>query len=70
VAGDGGADSMLQFRLKKGGDGTKRCRKMKRRQRANLISMGRKRDARQCGDIGRTRGDTGEGKGWRRHQLG
>jgi hypothetical protein len=25
VASSGGADSMLQFRLKRGGDGTKRC---------------------------------------------
>jgi hypothetical protein len=49
----------------------KHCRKLKRRQRARLGSMGRKRDtARQRGDIGRRRGGTGEGKGKRQHQLG
>jgi hypothetical protein len=31
VACGGGADSMCQFRLERGGDRTKRCRKMKRR---------------------------------------
>jgi hypothetical protein len=31
VACGGGADSVLQFQLKRGGDGTKRCRKMKQR---------------------------------------
>jgi hypothetical protein len=47
------ADSMVQFRLKRGGDEMKHCRKMKRRQRAHLGSMGRKRDTvRQCGDVG------------------
>jgi hypothetical protein len=44
VASSSGADSMLQFWLERGGDGTQRCWKMKRRQRARLISMGRKRD--------------------------
>jgi hypothetical protein len=32
VAGGGGADSMLQFRLEREGDETKRYQKMKRRQ--------------------------------------
>jgi hypothetical protein len=31
VAGGGGVDSMLQFRLEREGDGIKRCWKMKRR---------------------------------------
>jgi hypothetical protein len=31
VAGGGGADLMIRFRLKRGGDGTKHCRKKKRR---------------------------------------
>jgi hypothetical protein len=44
VADGGGADLMLQFQLERGGDGTKWCRKMKRRQRAHLGSMGRKRN--------------------------
>jgi hypothetical protein len=30
VAGDGGADSVLRFRLERGGDGMKHCRKIKR----------------------------------------
>jgi hypothetical protein len=30
VAASGGADSMLQFQLERGGDGTKHCRKLKR----------------------------------------
>jgi hypothetical protein len=51
VAGGGGADSMLQFRLERGGDGTKRCRNMKWRQRAHLDSMGK-----NC-DMMRWRGD-------------
>jgi hypothetical protein len=38
------ADSMLQFRLEIGGNGTKRYRMMKWRQRARLNSMGRKHD--------------------------
>jgi hypothetical protein len=66
VAGGSGADSMLWFLLDRGSDETKRCRKMKRRQRAHLGSMRRKRDmARQHGDVGRRRGGTEEGK-WRR----
>jgi hypothetical protein len=44
VAYDSGANSMLQFRLKRGGDGTNHCRKRKRSQRARLGSMGRKHD--------------------------
>jgi hypothetical protein len=53
VACGGGMDSMLQFQFKRGGDGTKRCQKMKRRKRAHHGSMGRKRDiARRCDDIG------------------
>jgi hypothetical protein len=63
TCGDG-ADLMLQFWLKIGGGGTKHCRKMKRRQRAHLDSMGRKRDtARRCDDVSRRRGGTREGKG-------
>jgi hypothetical protein len=50
----GGADSMLRFRLKRGGDGMKHCRKMKRRQRARLGSMGSKCGMmQQCGDVDR-----------------
>jgi hypothetical protein len=61
VASGGGADLML--RLDRGGDGMKRCRKMKRRQQARLGSMGRKLDmTRRCGDIGRRRGGTKERK--------
>jgi hypothetical protein len=71
VVDGGGVDSMLQYRLERGGDGMKRCRKMKRRQRARLGSMGRKRDmVQRRGDVGRRRGGTGEGKGRRRRQLG
>jgi hypothetical protein len=52
VAGGGDVDSMFWFRLERGDDGTKRCRKMKRRQRACLGSMERKRDtARWRGDV-------------------
>jgi hypothetical protein len=71
VACGGGADSMLQFQLERGGDRTKRCQKMKWRQRTHLGSMGRKRDmTRWCDNVGRRRDDTGEGKGRRRCQLG
>jgi hypothetical protein len=53
VAGDSGADSMYWFRFERGGDRTKRCRKMKRRQLAHLGFMGRKRDTtQQRGDVG------------------
>jgi hypothetical protein len=44
MAVGGGEDSMLQFQLERGDDEMKCCRKMKRRQRARLDSMGRKRD--------------------------
>jgi hypothetical protein len=44
VAGDGGTDSMLRSQLERGSDTTRHCRKIKRRQRARLGSMGRKRD--------------------------
>jgi hypothetical protein len=71
VACGAGADSMLQFWLKMGGNGTKRYQKMKRRQGACLGSMGRKRDpARHRDDVDRRRGGTGEGKGRRRRQSG
>jgi hypothetical protein len=64
-------NSILHFRLKRGGDGTKRCQKMKRRQRAHLDSMKRKRDTMQWRDeIGWSRGGTEEEKGRRRYQLG
>jgi hypothetical protein len=67
----GGAYSILQSRLESGGDETKRCRKKKRRQRARLGSIGRKRDtARRCDDIGQSRDGTGEEKWMRRRQLG
>jgi Zn-dependent M16 (insulinase) family peptidase len=63
----GGVDSMLQFRLKMRGDETKHYQKMKRKLRAHLGSMRRKCDtARRCGDVGRRRGRTIEGKGRRR----
>jgi hypothetical protein len=39
VVGSGGADLMLRFWLKRGGDGKNRWRKMKQRQRARLGSM-------------------------------
>jgi hypothetical protein len=62
---------MLPFRFERGGDGTKRCQKMKQRQRVHLGSMGRKRDTTWWrDDIGGRRGGTGEGKGRRRRQLG
>jgi hypothetical protein len=44
VVGGGGADSMLWFRLKSGGDRMNHYWKMKQRQRARVGSMGRKRD--------------------------
>jgi hypothetical protein len=64
VVGGGGADSMLQFRLKRGASGTKHCWKMKRRQRARLGSMERKCDTiRWCHDVDQRRGGIGEVKG-------
>jgi hypothetical protein len=44
VADDSGADSMLQFRLERGGNMMKCCRKMKQQQRAYLDFMGSKCD--------------------------
>jgi hypothetical protein len=65
------ADSILQFWLERRDGKMKRYRKMKWMQRARLGSMGRKRDmSRWCGDVGRRRGDIGEGKERRRRQLG
>jgi hypothetical protein len=70
VADGGDADTMLQFRLERGGDGTKRYRKMKRRQGTHLDSTGRKRDTtRRRGDDGQRRGSTGEERGRRQYQL-
>jgi hypothetical protein len=40
----GGADLILWFRLERGGDIIKHYRKIKRRHRAHLDSIGRKRD--------------------------
>jgi hypothetical protein len=52
VASSGGADSMLRFQLEKGGNRTKRCWKMKQRQRARLVSMRKKCDTTQRrGDV-------------------
>jgi hypothetical protein len=57
---------MLQFWLEWGDDVMKRCQKMKRKQRARLDSMRRKRDTtQQRGDVDRRRDGTEEGKGWR-----
>jgi hypothetical protein len=65
------ADSMFRFWLERGDDGTKRCRKMKRRQRSRFGSMGSKCDTtRRRDDINQRRGGTGEGKERRRRQLG
>jgi hypothetical protein len=64
VACGGGADSMLQFQLERGRDGTKHSQNMNQRQRARLDSMGRKHDTVQRrDDIGRKRGNTEERKG-------
>jgi hypothetical protein len=63
VADSNGADSMIWFWFERDGDMIKRCRKIKRGQRARIGSMGMKRDmARRRGDIDRRRGGTGEGK--------
>jgi hypothetical protein len=71
VGGDDGVNSMLQFRLERGGDGTKCCRKMQQRQRAHLGSMRKYRDTAQlCDDVDRRRDNTREGKKRRRRQLG
>jgi hypothetical protein len=64
VAYGGGTDSILQFQLERGGNGTKHCRKIKRRQQACLDSMERKRDTVWRHDnIDWRRGNTEEGKG-------
>jgi hypothetical protein len=71
VVGGGGIDSMIWFQLEREGDGTKSCQKMKRRQRTDLDSMGRKHEmAQRRGNVDRRRGGTGEGRGRRRRQLG
>jgi hypothetical protein len=71
VVGGVGVDSMLRFRLERGGDKTKHCRKMKRRQQARLSSMERKRDtAQRCANVGQRRDGTGERRESRQHQLG
>jgi hypothetical protein len=44
MADDSGANLMLQFWLERGSGWTKRYQKIKRRQRARLASMKRKRD--------------------------
>jgi hypothetical protein len=63
VADGGGVDSMIRFQLERRDDGMKKCRKMKRRQRVCLDSMGWKRDMVWWRDnIGRRRGGTGKGK--------
>jgi hypothetical protein len=68
MAGGGGAESILQFWLERGGDRMKM--KMKWRQRTHLDSIGRKCDmARWSDDISWMRGDTREGKERRRCQL-
>jgi hypothetical protein len=60
VAGGGGVDSMLQFWLERGVDGTKRCQKMKWMQQTHLGSMGMKRDMSwRCGGISRVRSHRG-----------
>jgi hypothetical protein len=71
VAYGGGANLILQFQIERGGDETKRCQNMNRRQRVYFGSMGRKRDTvRWRNDIGQRRGDIEEGKGRRQRQLG
>jgi hypothetical protein len=71
VASGGGVNSILRFRFEKRDDGTKRCRKIKRRQRGHLNSMRRKYDTtQQRGDVSQRRCGIGEGKERRRCQLG
>jgi hypothetical protein len=71
IACGGGANSMLQFRLERRGDGEKYYRKMKQRQQSHLVSMERKCDTmRRRDDVGRSRGGIEEGKVRRRCQLG
>jgi hypothetical protein len=70
VASGGGVNSMFQFWLERGGD-RMCCQKMKRRQRARFGFMRMKCDTtRRHDDVGPRKGDTGEGKGRRRRQLG
>jgi hypothetical protein len=60
----GGADSVFYFRLERRGDGTKRCRKIKRRQRSRLASIGRKCDTVwRHDDVDQMRDDIGREKG-------
>jgi hypothetical protein len=66
VTYDSSANSMLQFRLKRRGYGSKRYQKMKQRQRACFSSMRRNCDTvRRCDDVGQRRGGTEERKGRR-----
>jgi hypothetical protein len=44
VAGSGGADLMIRFRLERRGDGTNHYQKMKRRQQAHFDFIARKCD--------------------------
>jgi hypothetical protein len=60
VTSGSGVDSMLRLQLERGDDGTKYCRKMKRRQRAHLSSMGRKRDMAWLHRPGETRHQGGK----------
>jgi hypothetical protein len=54
VASGSGTDSMLRFRLERGGDGMKHFQKMKWIQQARLGSMERKCDTAQWhGDVDR-----------------
>jgi hypothetical protein len=71
VVSGGGADSKLQFQLKRGGDRTKRCQKIKRSIELVLASWEESVTRRNgIGDVGRRRGGTEEGKERRRCQLG
>jgi hypothetical protein len=66
IACGGGANSMLQFRLERGGNRTKHYWKMKWWQQAHLGSMGKKRDpVLRRNDISQRRGGIGEEKGRR-----
>jgi hypothetical protein len=57
VTGGDGIDSILQFRLEMGDDGTNHCRKMKRMQRTHLGAIRRKRDTARWHDtVDRRRG--------------
>jgi hypothetical protein len=70
VADSGGVDSMLRFQLKMRDDGTKRCRKIKRRQCDHIGYIERKRDiALQNDEVGWRRCTTEEEKGTRQRQL-